>query len=130
MCLYAPIIPSKPTPASLPPPTSTEPDNKIILLLKYLVILCFPFWSAALTFLLVPQACSSPYLTSCHLDPASSLYSRKTLDENLCYNRCCTYSFNTIFSLLLVFAIYLLIRQQIVARRNPPAKKNKSLPCV
>ena len=102
----------------------------IILFVKCLIISCFPFWSADLTFLLVPQACASPSLTSCHLDPDSSLYTRKTLDENLCYNRCCTYSFNTIFSLLLVFSIYLLIRQQIVARRNPPGKKNKSVPCV
>ena len=126
MCLFAPIVAYKPTPASLPPPTLTKPDSTIVLFFKCLLISCYPFWTTALTFLLVPQACSSPYLTSCHLDPASSLYSKKTLDENLCYNRCCTYSGNTIISLLLVFSLYLLIRQKILGRRY----WDESDPCV
>ena len=100
------------------------------MFVKCLIISCYPFWTAALAFLLEPKACSSPSLTSSHLDPASSLYSKKTLYEPLCYNRCCTYSCNTIFSLLLVFTIFLLIRQEILARRIPPGKKNESVPCV
>ena len=126
MCLFAPLVACKPTPASLPSPTLTKPDSTIVLFFKCLLISCYPFWTTALTFLLVPQACSSPYLTSCHLDPASSLYSKATLDENPCYERCLTSSFCVILVLLNILNVYIYVIEQRVVRREKPDKKNET----
>ena len=129
MCLFTPIVPCKPThaPSILRPKPETMTNFEFY---KALIFWSNPLWTMPLTFLLVPQACSSPALSSCPPDPAASLYSKKTLDENPCYARCLTSSCTIVFSMLLVFSVIVLILVMKAARSDPPGKKNKSDQCV
>ena len=130
MCLFAPIVPCKPAPAPslTPSPTLTKPETVTnMYICMGLIRWSYCFWIMSLTFLLMPQACSSPSLSSCPPDPTSSPYSKETYDENPCYARCLTSSCTIVFSLLLVLNLYILIRVLKAAKPNPPGK---SIQCV
>ena len=125
--------PSKPSPA-LPSTSYTSTKHEAMKKKpRGLLFWSYPIWILGLTFLLVPQACTSPYLTSCRLDCASSLYSKATLDENPCYDRCFTSSCCVVLILLNVLNVYIYVIEQRVVRRDRrdnQDKKNETAECV
>ena len=96
---------------------------------KILIRWSYCFWLMALIFLVVPQACASPSISSCQVDPASSLYNWRVTGADSCYGRCFTNSCSMAGILLFVLNLVIFIRI-LAARRDPPCKKNESVQCV
>ena len=139
MCLFAARAPSKTAPALLSPsPTSTKPNTlgkhffKFKVTCKGLVKFSLPFLYFGLLWLLVPQACASPQLSSCPLDPSASPYSLKVMHEQPCYFRCLQLTYYIMFIPFIIFGLALglhgyLYRRKIYARIAERRKIHQTL---
>ena len=134
MCLFAASTACKLAPAlSFPSPTSTKPKtideasssdtSKFKLTCKDLVKFSLPVLYLVLTFLLVPQACASPYLSSCPLDPSSNPYSMEVLFREHCYFQCIESSCYIMLTPCIVFGLVIVLHSYLYVRRSKAAIK-------
>ena len=120
MRLFAASSPSKTAPALLF--TSTKPNKqpsfwKFKVTCKGLVQFSLPFLYFGLTFLLVPQACASPYLSSCPLDPSSNPYSIKVMQDKPCFFRCFQTTWYIMCIPFIVFGLLILLHGYLYRRK-------------
>ena len=114
MCLFAARAPFKTAPGLLSPsPTSTKTNKHSFFKLKLtytgLVKFSLPFLYVGLLWLLAPQACASPQLSSCPLDPSSNPYSLQVMHEEPCYFRCLQLTYYIMFIPFIMFGLALAL---------------------
>ena len=128
MCLFTARAPCKTTPAPhIISPTSTNHKtmDKKPSFWKFKVTylgLLLPFLYVGLIWLLVPQACASPYLSSCPLDPSVNPY-RMLLHEKekACFFNCFKITVYIMIIPILVFALVFVL-QDFLSRKKINAR--------
>ena len=90
------------------------------------------FLYLVLLWLLVPQACASPHLSSCPLDPSANPYSMKVIHENRCYFRCVQFTYYIMFIPFIMVGLAIglhgyLYRRKVYARIAERRKIHETL---
>ena len=137
MCLFAARAPCKTTPAhdilSPSSPSSIKPKTmnkrpfsgsfwKCKVTNMCLVRFSLPFLYFGLTFLLVPQACANPHLSSCPLDPSVNPY-RMLMDEKSCFFSCFETIYWIVFVFYIAFCLMFVLNDYLNSRRKKAAVK-------